>query len=98
MTIKKALDALDKAEKIKQTITEMGVLIPFLANMDLDLLLGEAGRMDAIGPLLDPTAYIKNGRTIQQNVIIAKAFQSARKKIEDELGQDVWKKIIRDGD
>lgn len=79
----------EKAGRIQTTIMQMGLLTGCLSDLDLDLVLNEGMRVESLGPLLDPTAYMRNSKARDQNLRLARIFRKAREQIKEELGPEV---------
>lgn len=87
------MDAIEQA-KHKDMQIKLGLLVGFVAAFDgLDDFIEKLDRALDIGPLLDPTLYIKKGGKAEEELRLARATQDFRDKLKEIMG-DHWGNLI----
>lgn len=71
--------------QITQTLLLSHAKLIASSHLDLDEFIEAINRAESVGPVLDPTLYIKGKDNLEQIKIIAKAARRFKKEIQPAL-------------
>lgn len=78
-------ERLQGAQQYMMTVARQLLLIP---QEDMDAVIAEVERMDAIMPFTDPTEWMRIAKNIPNHLRLYRAIAAARREIAAVLGEE----------
>jgi hypothetical protein len=71
------------AEEYQEHLVQLHMMVVALRTMPLKEMMEQQSRAEAIGPILDPTAYMSKGKAFGQDQQVTRAARAFQKAIEE---------------
>lgn len=69
------------AEEVLVAMKQVHLVVPFILALETERLLATFGMADTIGPIFDPTAWMRNSDRMRSNQEICAILDTARRKL-----------------